>query len=109
MNFLSLLSTHSKEEAKKVIDDIAIAKKLADELAAQKIIDDFAVAKKIAEELAAQKVIDDGVQFLKMKGNETFKLAVNTLTKDVIEILEENGITSDDIDFLFRIRLILGS
>jgi len=47
----------------------------------------------------SQKVIDDGMQFLKMKGNETFKLAVNTLTKDVIEILEENGITSDDIDF----------
>ncbi len=35
--------------------------------------------------------------FIKMKGNETFKLAVRTLTKDVIEILEKNNIDSDDI------------
>jgi 3-oxoacyl-[acyl-carrier-protein] synthase-3 len=47
----------------------------------------------------SQKVIDESMQFLKMKGNETFKLAVNTLTKDVIEILQENNITSDDIDY----------
>jgi len=47
----------------------------------------------------SQKVIDDNMQFLKMKGNETFKLAVNTLTNDVKEILEENSITSEDIDF----------
>ncbi len=38
-------------------------------------------------------------QFLKMKGNETFKLAVNTLTKDVFEILEENKLESTDIDW----------
>lgn len=35
--------------------------------------------------------------FIKMKGNETFKLAVRTLTKDVVEILKKNNITSDDI------------
>jgi len=46
----------------------------------------------------SQKVIDENLQFLKMKGNETFKLAVNTLTNDVKEILEENGITGEDID-----------
>ncbi len=35
--------------------------------------------------------------FMQMKGNETFKVAVRTLTKDVVEILEENGIQSDAI------------
>jgi 3-oxoacyl-[acyl-carrier-protein] synthase-3 len=46
----------------------------------------------------SQKVIEENLQFLKMKGNETFKLAVNTLTNDVKEILEENGLTGEDID-----------
>jgi 3-oxoacyl-[acyl-carrier-protein] synthase-3 len=32
--------------------------------------------------------------FMQMKGNETFKVAVRTLTKDVIEILQENNIES---------------
>jgi len=35
--------------------------------------------------------------FMQMKGNETFKVAVRTLTKDVKEILSENGIASEDI------------
>ncbi|MBL0708969.1 MAG: ketoacyl-ACP synthase III [Sulfurimonas sp.] len=35
--------------------------------------------------------------FIQMKGNETFKVAVRTLTKDVIEILEENNIQSSSI------------
>jgi 3-oxoacyl-[acyl-carrier-protein] synthase-3 len=47
----------------------------------------------------SQKVIEEGMQYLKMKGNETFKLAVNTLTKDVKNILEKNSLTSDDIDY----------
>ncbi len=47
----------------------------------------------------SQKVIEEGMQYLKMKGNETFKLAVNTLTKDVFDILEENNLTSKDIDW----------
>lgn len=46
---------------------------------------------------ASQKVIDEGLQYVQMKGNETFKLAVKTLTKDVKEILEKNEIKSDDI------------
>ena len=46
----------------------------------------------------SQKVIEENLQFLKMKGNETFKLAVNTLTNDVKEILEENNLSGDDID-----------
>ena len=35
--------------------------------------------------------------FMQMKGNETFKVAVRTLTKDVKEILEHNNIKSEDI------------
>jgi 3-oxoacyl-[acyl-carrier-protein] synthase III len=46
---------------------------------------------------ASQKVIDEGLNFVQMKGNETFKLAVKTLTKDVKEILAKNNIVSDNI------------
>jgi len=35
--------------------------------------------------------------FMQMKGNETFKVAVRTLTKDVKEILEDNNIESSAI------------
>jgi 3-oxoacyl-[acyl-carrier-protein] synthase-3 len=45
----------------------------------------------------SQKVIDEGLNFVQMKGNETFKLAVKTLTKDVMEILEENRLSASDI------------
>jgi len=45
----------------------------------------------------SQKVIDEGLNFVQMKGNETFKLAVKTLTKDVIAILEKNSINAEDI------------
>jgi 3-oxoacyl-[acyl-carrier-protein] synthase 3 len=37
-------------------------------------------------------------KFIKMSGNEVFKIAVQTLTKDVIEILEKNKILSEQID-----------
>ncbi len=45
----------------------------------------------------SQKVLDEGLQYVQMKGNETFKLAVKTLTKDVKEILEKNNIRSEEI------------
>jgi len=45
----------------------------------------------------SQKVIDEGLNFVQMKGNETFKLAVKTLTKDVKEILAKNKIRAEDI------------
>ncbi|MDD2949582.1 MAG: ketoacyl-ACP synthase III [Sulfuricurvum sp.] len=35
--------------------------------------------------------------FMRMKGNETFKVAVRTLTADVVEILEQNNIESSKI------------
>jgi len=47
----------------------------------------------------SQKVLAENMQYLRMKGNETFKLAVNTLTKDVKEILQKNNLTSGDIDY----------
>ncbi|RDU65652.1 beta-ketoacyl-ACP synthase III [Helicobacter sp. MIT 14-3879] len=37
--------------------------------------------------------------FIKMKGNEVFKLAVKTLANDVEEILKKNNIKPKDIDF----------
>jgi len=36
--------------------------------------------------------------FMQMKGNETFKVAVKTLTSDVKRIMEKNNISNDDID-----------
>ncbi len=45
----------------------------------------------------SQRVVDEGLNFVQMKGNETFKLAVKTLTKDVKEILAKNNINSEDI------------
>lgn len=35
--------------------------------------------------------------YMQMKGNETFKVAVRTLTKDVVDILEKNNIDAKDI------------
>lgn len=40
-----------------------------------------------------------GQLFLKMKGNETFKLAVKTLANDVKDILLKNNIKSEDISY----------
>ena len=41
---------------------------------------------------------DKNDQFLKMKGNEIFKLAVRRLSSDVVKILKNNNISKDDID-----------
>lgn len=46
---------------------------------------------------ANQKMLDEKLNFVQMKGNETFKLAVKTLTQDVIEILETNNLQASDI------------
>ena len=45
----------------------------------------------------SEQVIAEGLNFVQMKGNETFKLAVKTLTKDVKDILAKNNIKSEDI------------
>jgi len=41
--------------------------------------------------------LENEASFIKMRGNETFKLAVRTLTKDVVQILEKNSIEKSDI------------
>jgi 3-oxoacyl-[acyl-carrier-protein] synthase-3 len=46
----------------------------------------------------SNEVIENNMQFMKMRGNETFKVAVKTLTKDVIDILQNNNIKSEAID-----------
>ena len=46
----------------------------------------------------SEEVIKEHDCYMKMKGNETFKVAVKTLTNDVIEILKKNNINSEDID-----------
>ncbi len=38
-----------------------------------------------------------GACFMQMKGNETFKVAVRTLTNDVVEILADNSLSGEDI------------
>ncbi|WP_297810940.1 beta-ketoacyl-ACP synthase III [uncultured Helicobacter sp.] len=48
---------------------------------------------------ASIEVLQERLQFMKMKGNETFKIAVKTLTKDVIEILKKNHLSKEEIDF----------
>ena len=37
--------------------------------------------------------------FMQMKGNETFKVAVRTLTSDVQNLMKKNNMVNDDIDY----------
>ncbi|KAB7887520.1 beta-ketoacyl-ACP synthase III [Poseidonibacter ostreae] len=46
----------------------------------------------------SQEVLDAKMACIKMKGNETFKLAVRTLTSDVEVMMEKHNITSEDIN-----------
>lgn len=45
----------------------------------------------------SQEVLDAKMACIKMKGNETFKLAVKTLTSDVEVMMEKHGIKNEDI------------
>lgn len=47
----------------------------------------------------SQRVLDEKLAFMKMRGNETFKVAVRTLSKDVKDILAKNSIASSEVDF----------
>ncbi len=42
--------------------------------------------------------VKDKLQYIKMAGNEVFKVAVRTLTKDVVDILKTNNLKSEDVD-----------
>ena len=43
-------------------------------------------------------VTSNEAMFMKMKGNETFKIAVRTLTNDVKDIMAKNNLQNNDID-----------
>ena len=47
----------------------------------------------------SKDVLENSLAYMQMKGNETFKIAVRTLTNDVKNILAKNNLTSTDIDF----------
>ncbi|HWV45115.1 MAG TPA: beta-ketoacyl-ACP synthase III [Nitrospira sp.] len=46
----------------------------------------------------SEKVIAEGLQYLKMKGNETFKVAVRTLEEIARTTLSANGLRVEDLD-----------
>lgn len=46
----------------------------------------------------SQEVLEQKMACIRMKGNETFKLAVKTLTADVEVMMEKHNITNNDID-----------
>lgn len=45
-----------------------------------------------------EKMLAEGLQFMKMKGNETFKVAVKTLEESAREALSANHLSVDDLD-----------
>lgn len=49
---------------------------------------------------ASESMMADRLQYVKMRGNETFKVAVKTMEEAVREALESNGLTVDDVDWL---------
>lgn len=48
----------------------------------------------------SESMVADRLQYVKMRGNETFKVAVKTMEEAVREALEVNGLTVDDMDLL---------
>ncbi|MGD9730222.1 MAG: beta-ketoacyl-ACP synthase III, partial [Nitrospiraceae bacterium] len=46
----------------------------------------------------SEKMLSERLQYIKMKGNETFKVAVRTLEEIARETLSANGLNVDDVD-----------
>ena len=46
----------------------------------------------------SQETLDNKLNYIKMQGNDVYKIAVKTLTNDVIEILEHNKIQPCEVD-----------
>ena len=46
----------------------------------------------------SQETLDNKLNFIKMRGNDVYKIAVKTLTKDVFDILEKNNLDASAID-----------
>ena len=53
-----------------------------------------------ADHPPSSQTIKDGMHFIKMRGNETFKVAVRTLQKLVVSTLAEQGIDPSDLAML---------
>lgn len=48
----------------------------------------------------SHELVDSREQYVKMKGNEVFRVAVSALESTALEALEYNGMTGEDIDLL---------
>jgi len=46
----------------------------------------------------SEKMLSEGAQYLKMKGNETYKVAIKTLEDTARETMAANGMSIDDVD-----------
>ena len=53
-----------------------------------------------SREPISHEVVDERLHYVKMKGNEVFKVAVTALEETVVEVLDANGLKGDDIDLL---------
>ncbi|RMG04980.1 MAG: ketoacyl-ACP synthase III [Nitrospirae bacterium] len=49
---------------------------------------------------ATEETVKERLHYLKMRGNETFKIAVRTLEQLVVDMLDEAGITPDELSLL---------
>ena len=47
-----------------------------------------------------QAMVDQGLQFIRMRGNETFKMAVRSIEEVCREVLDAAGLTAADVDWL---------
>ena len=48
----------------------------------------------------SQKMLDERLHFIRMRGNETFKMAVRSLEDVCREVLDEAGLTTKEVDWL---------
>jgi len=53
-----------------------------------------------SKEPLSRELLDSGRQYIRMKGNEVFRVAVNALDSTVLEALEANNLKAEDIDLL---------
>lgn len=53
-----------------------------------------------SKEPLSRELLDSGRQYIRMKGNEVFRVAVNALESTVLEALEANNLKAEDIDLL---------
>jgi len=49
---------------------------------------------------ASQKTIENNMHYIKMEGNELFKIAVKTMTEAALTVLKQAGMTFKDVDLI---------